>query len=530
MRWCKLTFLIENIAGASLLRADVSHGRVGFARVVHFCIMSALQQHLAVWSIVVLLSTACTTDPESLPASSEDELQLAKGLKYQVVLRWGDDVSAELHTGYGAHVAALQMRNDQQWDLWVTHEYIQPYLISGSLPHLARKRTQITQETYYTGITRAVLSKKGNGWLLQRQDGERLTGANQIQFDWPEPIERNQFAFGTVATLGGIISPWGTLVTAEGDYEPFYGGIHETGEYRQTLQWGSFLGHPSEHYGWLMESDAQRLVTRKVVAAGRFPRGGLALDTTQAGIPVVYMTEKRADGGLYKFIGSSRNDLSSGALYVANLEQGRWIPLNHADTLLNSSFELETAMLVGASSAARKVGASRLHFPAGVAQLPDGTGVVVAVTGSDSTQNGYLLTLLENGNDAGSLVFETENLLESGEAPELVFPAQVTCDPKGNLWVSTAIPAGLSQWGNNSLWLGQSVPEGRKWIRMAIAPREAVFDGCAFADEGMFVGVNHPGLSSGASGLTSNWPDGEGQVPKPAVVWISGSWLSRMIN
>jgi secreted PhoX family phosphatase len=58
----------------------------------------------------------------------------------------------------------------------------------------------------------------------------------------------------------------------------------------------------------------------------------------------------------------------------------------------------------------------------------------------------------------------------------------------------------------------------------ASAPNDAEFTGPTFVgSDTLFLAVQHPGeLTASLDELTSNWPDGEGSVPRAGVVAIRG--------
>ena len=74
-------------------------------------------------------------------------------------------------------------------------------------------------------------------------------------------------------------------------------------------------------------------------------------------------------------------------------------------------------------------------------------------------------------------------------------------------------------------------PQEGKVIQIASAPNDAEFTGPFFAPDGktLFLSVQHPGeTSTSMNGLTSHWPGGGQNIPKPSVITISGPLLEQI--
>ena len=68
---------------------------------------------------------------EALPASDKDDLQLAKGLNYHTVIKWGEKISDADTFGYNNDFTCfipLDENNPKDGLLWVNHEYINPFV------------------------------------------------------------------------------------------------------------------------------------------------------------------------------------------------------------------------------------------------------------------------------------------------------------------------------------------------------------------------------------------------------------------
>ena len=66
--------------------------------------------------------------------TAQDELRLARGLNYHIIARWGDSITPTETFGYNNDFTAFIPLNDSTPDeglLWVNHEYVDPYFVSG---------------------------------------------------------------------------------------------------------------------------------------------------------------------------------------------------------------------------------------------------------------------------------------------------------------------------------------------------------------------------------------------------------------
>jgi hypothetical protein len=85
---------------------------------------------------------------------------------------------------------------------------------------------------------------------------------------------------------------------------------------------------------------------------------------------------------------------------------------------------------------------------------------------------------------------------------------------------------------NNSLFvIPRHGNDSGKVIRVASAPKDAEFTGPWFSPDGktLFLSVQHPGeQTEDLNNPTSKWPFDEDNIPKPAVVAITGDLIEKM--
>ncbi|KAB8334242.1 PhoX family phosphatase [Scytonema tolypothrichoides VB-61278] len=157
---------------------------------------------------------------------------------------------------------------------------------------------------------------------------------------------------GTGFNCSGGTTPWGTILTAEENFQAsttFFVGVQEnvnpngtqTGYIEGTT--GAAFGLVGEKYGWMVEIDPAdpSFRPRKHTALGRYRHENIAV-RTEAGKPLVgYLGDDRRGGHTWKFVSSGtvtyptdKNNsrlFEDGTLYVARYNAdgtGEWIPLN----------------------------------------------------------------------------------------------------------------------------------------------------------------------------------------------------------
>ena len=481
--------------------------------------------------------------------SELDELALADGLSYEVLIKWGDNISKKAKFGFNNDYTAfipLDKNNPDDGLLWVNHEYVDARFVSNFTESDISKKTKRQVEREMDNVGGSILRvKKINGkWQVVKNDplNRRITGKTDIPFNWSEPIMGKKSGMGTLANCSGGITPWGTILTCEENYDSFYGERnYETGERKLSRYdngWHLHYDNPPEHYGWVVEVDLQTGKAQKHIALGRCAHECATVKELPDGRLVVYTGDDSVNQFLYKFISSKPGSLSEGTLYAASTQMGKWISLKYDEQpVLQKLFKNQTEVLIRLREAAKYLGATPLNRPEDIEINPANGDVLVALTNNTTVDDyhGSILKVVEKDGRHDALEFTASTFLAGGKENNFACPDNMAFDPKGNLWFTSDMSGSVMNrpdkpqyldFKNNSLFVVPIAGEhAGKPVRVANAPTHAEFTGPFFSPDGstLFLSVQHPGeYSRSLSELSSHWPGGGSSIPRPAVVAVYG--------
>ena len=495
-----------------------------------------------------LLIEPISGEIEGISASAKDAVTLAKGLKSKLLVSWGDAISGADRFGFNNDYIAFLPRGYDEALLWVNHEYVDPLFVSHYRGLKERTLEMIINEQYNVGgsLIRIRKNKKGR-WGMVTDDpiNKRITGTTNIPFNWDEPIAGSDHAIGTLANCSGGVTPWGTILTCEENYDMFYGERDfKTGEVdtnKSSLGWQEFFDYPPEHYGWVVEVDPETGEAQKHIALGRCAHECATIVEMDDGRIVVYMGDDAVNQCLYKFVGSEPASLSDGSLYVANLSIGKWIPLVWEDSeVLQKKFANQTEVLIRLREAAKYLGGTALDRPEDIEIDPITGNVLIALTNNSATGNyfGSIIQIKEEEGQHDALTFRPDAILTGGEETGFACPDNLAFDARGNLWFTSDVSTTsmhrdpYKSFMNNGLFLVmRDGPQGGQVIQIASAPVGAEFTGPYFSSDWktLFLSVQHPGEDSlQLSELTSHWPDGGISMPRPGVITIWGPLMDTI--
>lgn len=478
---------------------------------------------------------------KSLNGELPDDVILKPGFQYKTIMQWGDKLNADLTYGYNNDFVACIPLNDKELLLFVNHEYILPLLMN--IREKTFSKLEFEKERKEVGFSCFVVTKKANNWELVKDHplNSRVDAATPIPFSGKTKIQGSDTAIGSLANCAGGQTPWGTFLSCEENYDDFVGERLRGKELirNDRYNWLEHWSPAPEHYGWVVEYNPQSKESQKLVSLGRFAHEG-ALVVDENSHVVVYMADDKEDECLYKFVSTGKN-LSEGKLYVANLEKGEWLLLDReSQPKLKATFKTQTDVLVYTREAAQLVGASKLARPEDIKRDPTSGNIFVALTShkNNGLPYGALLKITETNGTSG-LKFASGIFLSGGPKNALACPDNLAFDKKGNLWMTSDISERVLGKGdfkdfkrNGLYYIPMTGKNAGRVELIAWAPPDAELTGpCFTPDNKLLVAVQHPGSGSViGEKMTSHWPRGGKEIPRPSLIEISGRALETRLS
>lgn len=484
-----------------------------------------------------------------LSPNNADDLVLADGFEYEILVSWADKINKQGDKfGFNNDYTAFLPLSEDEALLWVNHEYINSFFLYGYDRKRKKTQSEVDIERYNVGGSILKIIRKSDKWVLDKDSeyNRRVTGTTKIPIISDRNIAGSKMAEGTLANCAGGVTPWGTVLTCEENYQNFYGerslvnGKSDIILSKWSENWQEYYKNPPEHYGWVVEVDPKTGTAKKHTSIGRYSHECCTTIVAADGRVVAYSGDDKNDECIYKFISKKPNDLSEGELFVANIEKGVWISLDRKKhKILQENFRDQTEILIDTRRAAHLVGASKLDRPEDI-QIQPGTNNVFACLTNNFKHDryfGHIMKIEEEGNNPLSLTFKASTFYHGGK--DFAAPDNLKFDANGNIWMTTDMSGSkmnrfepYKKFKNNGLfYIPLKGPDAGKAFQVASAPRDAEFTGISFDNLGktVFLSVQHPGeKSKSIDNLTSHWP--EKNNPKPSVVMIKGPSVEALLK
>ena len=389
--------------------------------------------------------------------------QLAEGYKADIVIRWGDPVEKGAPAYDAAKLTAAAQakqfgynndyigymplpnyaaRNSAHGLLVVNHEYVNSELM---WPH-AESRSQIRKATTKEmaeaelaahGLSVIEVRKTGGSWAVVpgSRYARRITGLTEMTVTGPaaghdrlktkaDPTGKR--VLGTLNNCAGGRTPWGTVLTAEENFNGYFGGDPakqgaEAANYkrlgiptheRSWYGWSKVIDRfdtdkePNEpnRFGWVVEIDPYDPASMPVkrTALGRFKHEGADVVIAADGRVVVHSGDDERGEYVYKFVSAGKFNpaagaangrlLDEGTLYVAKFNDDGsldWLPLVHGAGKLTEAngFKSQADVVIEARRAADLLGATRMDRPEDIETNPKTGRTMLTLTNNSQRGN-----------------------------------------------------------------------------------------------------------------------------------------------
>jgi len=461
---------------------------------------SFLKSSLAAMPVVMLAPTLLNTQAQAatpdkllfqpVPLGTQDTIALPAGYSAQVLLRWGDPLftdspafdlanqtaeSQKKQFGYNndflsyVPLSSGGRKDSRRGLLFVNHEYTNPELMfqGYSADSVTRKQVDIELAAHGNSIVEIVY-KNGQWQVAPRSRyNRRITGETRMEItglaaghDWLKTSydQAGSFAYGTLNNCGGGLTPWGTILTCEENFNQYFANVNAlpASDPRKAIhtryglptgaserRWEQFYSrfdvaketNEPFKFGWVVEVDPfdPTSTPRKRTALGRLKHEAATSVISKNGLAVIYTGDDERFDYLYKFVSrrpvdrfnreANMNLLDDGTLYAAKFNDngtGEWLPLIAGKGALASWSQEE--VLLNTRGAGDAIGATKMDRPEDVEVNPVNGKIYGVFTnntqratsgrpGTDAAnprstnRHGHIIEMSEDRNDAAAESF-----------------------------------------------------------------------------------------------------------------------------
>jgi uncharacterized protein len=499
---------------------------------------SFLQGSLAVTAIAATVSPLALLTAEEARAETKsnfsfDEIEVgidekhhvASGYDAEIFLRWGDKLFADSPDfDPMKQTAATQARqfgynndyvgfipldgNSEHGLLVVNHEYTNAELMFPNFASVGKddegkdkvklgeySKELVDIEMAAHGGTIIEIKRENGKWspVLDGKMNRRITAMTEMQLSGPVAgharVKTNADpsgtkVLGTLNNCAGGITPWGTYLMAEENFNGYFLGelpetAPEAANYKRygvpasSYQWGKFhdrfdvTKEPNEanRFGWVVEVDPMdpNSTPKKRTALGRNKHEGAESILNKDGRVVFYCGDDERFDYVYKFVtagtynatdrAANMDLLDEGTLHVAKFsEDGTvdWLPLVHGQggLTVENGFADQASVLIETRRAGDVLGATKMDRPEDVQPNPKTGKVYVILTNNNKRKAGeqdaanprpenlfgHIIEITETDGDFASAKSKWEILLKCGDPSVAEVGATFSSATTANGW------------------------------------------------------------------------------------------------
>ncbi|HZX01359.1 PhoX family protein, partial [Kribbella sp.] len=296
----------------------------------------------------------------------------------------------------------------------------------------------------------------------------KFTASTKFEVTGPAAADARagKVAYGTFGTCSGGVTPWGTILSGEENFNGYYDvtGSVPAEHVNSYKRYGVPTTVTKSARQWSIVDP--RSTPKKRTMLGRLKHEGATTTITADGRIAVYLGDDEKGGYIYKFVSADKYDqsnrqvnsglLGKGTLYVGKFTgdgaddglydgTGTWIPpTSHTKSYVEGMSVQE--VLINTRMAGDKVGATRMDRPEDVERNPVNGRIYAALTNNDKrggsfpvdeanplatshtraklgaplveqagNRNGYILEIGEEGDDAAKTGFYWTLFLVCGD-------------------------------------------------------------------------------------------------------------------